>query len=54
IKKNIRHLEELPNENFMKNEYIYFLLLHDGTVDTKFVNQRDLDIKNEARELLKK
>jgi len=44
IRKNIRYLEELPNENFMKNDYIYFLLSHDGTVDTKFVNQHDLDI----------
>ncbi|CAF4186735.1 unnamed protein product, partial [Rotaria sordida] len=54
IRKNIRYLEELPNENFMKNDYIYFLLLHDGTVDTKFVNQHDLDVKNKARELSKK
>jgi hypothetical protein len=49
IRKNIQHLEQLPDENFMKNGYIYFLPLHGDTVDTKFVNQHYLDFKNKAR-----
>jgi hypothetical protein len=48
IRKNIRHLEQLPDENFIKNGYIYFLPLHGDVVDTKFVNQHYLDFKNKA------
>ncbi|CAF4815869.1 unnamed protein product [Rotaria sp. Silwood1] len=49
IRKNIQHLEQLPDENFIKNGYVYFLPLHSDTVDTKFVNQHYLDFKNKAR-----
>jgi cytochrome b pre-mRNA-processing protein 3 len=54
IRKNIKHLEQLPDENFLKNGYIYFLPLHSDTVDTKFVNQHYLDFKNKAQRALKK
>ena len=54
IRKNIRHLEQLPDENFIKNGYIYFLPLHGDTVDTKFVNQHYLDFKNKAGRALTK
>ncbi|CAF5120442.1 unnamed protein product [Rotaria sp. Silwood1] len=49
IRKNIRHLEQLFDENFMKNDYIYFLPLHDDIVHTKFINQHYLDFKNKTR-----
>jgi hypothetical protein len=53
VRKNVRHLEQLPDENFMRNGYVYFLPLHGDTVDTKFVNQHYLDFKNKARGGLK-
>lgn len=53
IRKNVRHLEQLPDENFIKNGYVYFLPLHGDTVDTKFVNQHYLDFKNKAKSVLK-
>ncbi|CAF1045032.1 unnamed protein product [Adineta ricciae] len=52
IRKNVRHLEQLPDENFLKNGYIYFLPMHSDTVDTKFVNQHYLDFKNKAGGLM--
>lgn len=54
IRKNIRHLEQLPDENFLKNGYVYFLPLHGDTVDTKFVNQHYLDFQNKARGSVRK
>ena len=48
VRKNIKHLEQLPDENFIKNGYVYFLPLNGDTVDTKFVNQHYLDFKNKA------
>lgn len=54
VRKNIRHLEQLPDENFIKNGYVYFLPLHGNTVDTKFVNQHYLDFQNKARGALKR
>lgn len=53
IRKNIKHLEQLPDENFMRNGYIYFLPLHGDVVDTKFVNQHYLDFKNKAQGAIK-
>ncbi|CAF1515988.1 unnamed protein product [Rotaria sordida] len=38
IRKNIRCLEQLLDENFMKNDYIYFLPLYDDSVNIKFAN----------------
>ncbi|CAF1396237.1 unnamed protein product [Rotaria sordida] len=38
IRKNIRYLEQLLDENFMKNDYIYFLPLYDDSVNIKFAN----------------
>ena len=49
IRKNIRHLEQLPDENFIKNGYIYFLPLQGDTVNTEFVNQHYLDFQNKAK-----
>ena len=54
IRKNVRHLEQLPDENFMRNGYVYFLPLHSDTVDTKFVNQHYLDFKKKAGGSLRK
>ncbi|CAF3670480.1 unnamed protein product [Rotaria sordida] len=54
IRKNIQHLEQLPDENFIKNGYIYFLPLYSDIVDTKFVNQHYLDFKNKAGGLVRK
>ncbi|CAF1007732.1 unnamed protein product [Adineta steineri] len=54
IRKNIQHLEQLPDENFMKNGYVYFLPLNGDTVDTKFVNQHYLDFKNKAEGNIRK
>ncbi|CAF1350197.1 unnamed protein product [Rotaria sordida] len=36
IRKNIRYVEQLLDENFMKNDYIYFLPLYDDSVNIKF------------------
>ncbi|CAF3737540.1 unnamed protein product [Rotaria sordida] len=33
IRKNIRYFEQLLDENFMKNDYIYFLSLYDDSVN---------------------
>ncbi|CAF1130875.1 unnamed protein product [Rotaria sordida] len=38
IRKNIRYLERLLHENFMKNDYIYFLPLYDDSVNIKSAN----------------
>lgn len=49
VRKNVRHLESLPEENFTRNGFIYFLPLNGETVDTNFVNQHYNDFKNKAR-----
>lgn len=49
VRKNVRHLEQLPDENFIRNGYVYFLPLRGDTVDTAFVNQHYLDFKNKAK-----
>ena len=54
VRKNVRHLEQLPDENFIKSGYVYFLPLHGDTVDTKFVNQHYLDFKNKAGGFVRK
>jgi hypothetical protein len=54
VRKNVQHLERLPDENFVKSGYVYFLPLHGDTIETNFVNKHYLDFKNKAEGKIRK
>ncbi|CAF1571232.1 unnamed protein product, partial [Didymodactylos carnosus] len=45
IRKNVKHLELLPDENFLENGFVYFLPVDTDIIDKEKVNQHFYDFQ---------